>query len=701
MARRSGSHDRRARLLLVGVAILVPLICILFSETRIGRRLEKAVYDLWFNYRGELPRPDEVSIVAIDVESEQSLGRYPWNRRLHAALIRNLARAGVKAVAFDATFGDAFPDDDPVLMAAIQESGITVLGAKTLSTRRRDAISRSLEEPVGVLKNAYYGIVDINPDPIDNVVREYPIQHRYRQRTVPQLGLQVLKLYLGFAESDTLTETRQGWYLGDRFIPRGPGGGMLISYLGFAGSIPTYSYASVVDDASTDIGDWDMDAFEDLLAEERLKDRIVFVGSTVPEHQDFWATPFLNEGSGGGAVLTPGVEIHANAVDAILNGRFVHVAPRWIDWLLILAVGVATATLAGRLKAKWGGVIGLVLIGVVTGTSLFSFVELRSWIWTVSPVLSVAMAYAGSTVALYLIELHEKARIRGMFSSYVSSKVVEQLILNPGLMALGGEERELTIMFSDVASFTTISEGLRPTELVGLLNEYLTAMTDIVIRHDGIIDKYEGDALMAEFGAPIPLPDHALRACQAALEMQETLAGLREKWTGEGKPALEARIGVNTGVVLVGNMGSRYVMDYTVMGDNVNLASRLEGTNKVYGTGICISEMTFNAASPEVACRELDLIRVKGKTRPVRIYEVLGTIEQGIPAGKASLIERFEMALVMYRERAFGDALDYFENILQVDPEDGPSRIYRQRCRAYLENPPPEDWDGVFIMTTK
>lgn len=701
MARRSNGQDRRARLLLVGVAVLVPLLGILFSETRIGRRLEKAVYDLWFNYRGELTVPGDIAVVAIDVDSEQSLGRYPWSRRYHAALIRNLARAGVKAVAFDATFGDAFPEDDPVLMAAIEETGIVVLGAKTLSTRRRGAISRSLEEPVGVLNDALYGIVDINPDPIDNVVREYPVQHRYRQRTVPQLGLQALKLYLGIPAEDTLEAVEGGWRLRDRVIPRGPGGGMLISFLGFAGSVPAYSYATIVDDAETDIGEWDFDAFEDLLAEDRLRGRMVFVGSTVPEHQDFWATPFLNEGTGGGAVLTSGVEIHAHAVDTILNQRFIHVVPRWLNWLLVVLLGVATASLAGRLKAKAGGAIGLAMVAAVVGAAMLLFTRYATWLWTVTPVITVATAYAGSTVVLYVVELQEKARIRGMFASYVAPKVVEQLINHPELMALGGEERELTVMFSDVAGFTGISEGLRPTELVGLLNEYLTAMTDIVIKHEGIIDKYEGDALMAEFGAPIPLPDHALRACRAALEMQETLEHLRVKWGEEGRPALEARIGINTGVVLVGNMGSRHVMDYTVMGDNVNLASRLEGTNKVYSTGICISEMTFQAAGPEIACRELDLIRVKGKQRPVRIYEVLGTIDEGIPAGKASLIERFEMGLMMYRERAFTEALEMFEGLLEIDPEDGPCRLYRQRCRAYLETPPAEDWDGVFVMTTK
>jgi len=288
-----------------------------------------------------------------------------------------------------------------------------------------------------------------------------------------------------------------------------------------------------------------------------------------------------------------------------------------------------------------------------------------------------------------------------MFQQYVPPRVVNELIANPHLLSLGGEERELTVLFSDVASFTSISEDLSPTDLVGLLNEYLTAMTEIVVEHDGIIDKYEGDALMAEFGAPIPYEDHAVKACLAAIHMQRKLAELRTKWEKEERPPLTARIGINTGIMLVGNMGSRHIMDYTVMGDNVNLASRLEGTNKVYGTKICVSESTHAAAIGEVITRELDLIRVKGKSRPVHIYEVFETVEKGIPAGRASMLERFEMGLQFFRDRRFEDALELFSDIHEMDPDDGPAALYVRRCQQYVEPPPPDDWDGVFIMTTK
>lgn len=700
MPKPPSGQGRRVQRVLLGVAILAPFLSIVFAESHLGRLLEKSVYDMWFSFRGELPRPEEVAIVAIDVDSEQSLGRYPWPRTWHARLIRNLARAGVKVVAFDATFGDEFPEEDPVLMEAIEETGIAILGAKTLTKVIRMASRRELEEPAGELRRAPYGIVDVYPDALDQVVREYPILHPYQQRQVPQLGIQALKLYLDIPLSEPVVVTPDGWRLGDIFIPRGPGGGMLINYRGYRGSVATYSYFQIVDDAETDFGDWDMDSFEDLLAEGHLEGKMVFVGSTVPEHQDFWATTFVDEGSGG-ALYTPGVEIHAHAVDTILKQRYIHVIPRWINYLLILLVGVGVTALAAWMKARLGGVVGLAVVGLIAATGLLMFLRYSSWIWVISPIVAAVLAYSGSTVALYLAEIQDKARIRGIFQHYVPPRVVNELMAHPELLVLGGEERELTVLFCDIAGFTSIAEMLSPTQLVSMLNEYLTEMTEVVMEYEGIIDKYQGDALMAEFGAPVPFADHALRGCRAALKMQSALSDLRERWEREEKPQLYSRIGLNTGMMLVGNLGSRHIMDYTVMGDNVNLASRLEGANKVFGTSICISEMTYEQLEGEIICRELDLIRVTGRQQPARVFEVLETVDVGIPAGRESLLERYELALQLYRDRQFADALDLFNDLLQLDPDDGPSLVNRTRCTEYLQSPPPEDWDGVFVMRTK
>jgi adenylate cyclase len=297
-------------------------------------------------------------------------------------------------------------------------------------------------------------------------------------------------------------------------------------------------------------------------------------------------------------------------------------------------------------------------------------------------------------------ESREKSRIRRMFQQYVPSAVVRELIHRPELLALGGEEREATMLFSDVKGFSRVAEGLAPTQLVALLNEYLTGMTDVVVQHGGVIDKYLGDALMAEFGVPIPVADHALRACRAALGMRDELQRLRDDWTRRGMPALHARIGINTGRVLVGNLGSFRMMDYTCMGDHVNLASRLEGANKEYGTQILISEFTWRAVQPHIVAREIDRVRVVGRSEPVGVYELLAMADAPGQTA-ATLVSGFAEALALCRERRFGEAQAAFAALAERFPDDGPIALYRERCQQHLRLPPPPEWDGVYQLASK
>jgi adenylate cyclase len=690
----------RARLMLALVAFVAPLLALIVSEVRVGRALERRAYDSWFTIRGELPRPDDVVVVAIDLPSEESLGRYPWSRDFHTKVIRNLQRAGAKVVAFDATFADPFPAQDTLLRQAIDETGIVVLGAKTVRIDTRQARSRpALERPAGVLDGAPLGIVDILADGSDGVIREYPILHAYASDTVPQLGVQAVLRYLDLP-STALRPVEGGWRLGDDFIPAGPTGGMLVNFLGMQGSLSTYSYSDVVDDAQTDIGDWDADIFEDHLAEEVFKDKIVLVGSTVPEHQDLHPTPF-RDAEGEGALQTPGVEIHGHAISTILSRRHLRPLHRLVQyaWAVLFAVVVVVAV--PRLRGAWGVVLTLGLVGLALFAAWYLFTREGLWLWTVAPVLATGLSYSGTEAVLFVTERQEKARIRGMFSQYVASSVVDELIQHPELLTLGGQERVVTVLFSDLAGFSGVSEKVTPTELVALLNEYLTAMTDIVLEEGGIIDKYQGDALMAEFGVPVPMKDPAKAACRAALRMQDQLVHMREAWARSGKPPLEARVGINTGIVLVGNLGSRRIMDYTVMGDHVNLGSRLEGTNKVYGTKIMVSEFTWDEVKDDFVGRELDWIAVKGKSKGVGVFELLATREQGVSAETSALVSGYAEALALYRARCFGEALTAFRALAERHPTDGPTRLMASRCSEYLDRPPPESWDGVYEMTVK
>jgi adenylate cyclase len=520
-----------------------------------------------------------------------------------------------------------------------------------------------------------------------------------------QLAVAAVMRYLGLP-AGSLREVPGGWRLGDRFIPQGTAGGMLVDYAGPTGSVATHSYVTVVDDSATDLGEWDLDSFDDLAASGAFRGRIVFVGTTIPEHHDLHPTPFRDAGAteeeeGGEAVPLSGVEIHAQAAAALLAGRMLRPVSRTAQyaWVAVLALAavVVTARLRGFREAA--AVAALVALAVAAAWLLFTREAL--WLWSAAPVLGVGLGWAGATAVLVTDETREKARIRRMFQQYVPPAVVQELIHRPELLALGGEERVATVLFSDVKGFSRVAEGLAPTKLVALLNEYLTAMTDVVVEHGGVIDKYLGDALMAEFGVPVPLDDHAVRACRAAVRMRDALRRLREGWERRGMPALHARIGINTGRVLVGNLGSYRMMDYTCMGDQVNLASRMEGANKEYGTEILVTEFTWREVQAHFVGREIDRVRVPGRGEPVAVYELIAVREDGVDEGTAALLAGFADALALCRDREYGEALAAFESLAERYPEDGPTAVYLERCRKNAVLPPPADWDGVFQLASK
>ena len=296
----------------------------------------------------------------------------------------------------------------------------------------------------------------------------------------------------------------------------------------------------------------------------------------------------------------------------------------------------------------------------------------------------------------------EHAFIRNAFAKYVPEGVVKELLKNPGLLKLGGEEREVTVLFSDLAGFTSISENMSPPSLARLLNEYLTEMTNLVFLHDGIIDKYEGDAIMAEFGAPLTLSDHATRAVETALQMQWRLEELRQEWNKRGLPSLQCRIGINTGMMVVGNMGSHQVFDYTVIGDAVNLASRLEGANKVYGTSVMISQFTRDKLDQvRFRTRALDVIKVKGKSQPVKVFEVYGNATRQLNSTEERYYQSYHRAFECYLAREFSMAQEGFEIALSLRANDPASSGMLARMAQLEPDELPDDWDGSVTLTEK
>jgi adenylate cyclase len=502
--------------------------------------------------------------------------------------------------------------------------------------------------------------------------------------------------------------------LKDRIIPTVDGGSFLINYYGPSGSFRYLKFQEVVDDSSFKTKDEvtydsDINMFDES-TQALVKDKIVLIGSVMPEERDFHQIPVADE---KGMQTMNGVEIHATAIQNVIDQKYIRRADpnlelglivflSLVSFLIILRVRQVKVRFVALLEVASLAIVALLMFAVFE-IAVRSFMNNSTLVNIVYPSLAVVFSYLGAAVYQYLAERQQKALIKNVFSKYISAAVVNELVANPEKAKLGGDRRELTVFFSDIAGFTTISEQFytRPEGLVELLNEYLDEMTGIVLKHEGTLDKYEGDAIMAFWGAPIPQKDHALRTCLASLDMQKRLAALRPKWKKEGRPALEVRIGVNTGTMIVGNMGGRDRFDYTVIGDSVNLASRLEGANKQYGSNIMISDFTYQHVRGKVLVRELDLIQVKGKTEPVKVWELLGTTDMQMTENQKQSLEIYHEGLRLYRERNWQEAIAYFQQAKQLDPTCRVSEIYEQRANLYQLNPPPADWVGVFVMTTK
>ncbi len=297
-------------------------------------------------------------------------------------------------------------------------------------------------------------------------------------------------------------------------------------------------------------------------------------------------------------------------------------------------------------------------------------------------------------------ELKERYFIESTFERYVSPTVVKEIIDNPDMLHLGGEKKTLTLLFTDIGNFTNLSEALSPEEVVKRLNEYFQGMCSVILELQGTISRFMGDAIYAFWGAPIAQEDHALLACRTAIKCREFLKHLEEKWVSDGLPPRTYRFGLNTGEVIIGNVGSTSRIEYMAVGDDVNLASRLEGVNKFYGTQIIISEKTFSLVKDVPAARELDLIQVVGKSRAIRVYELLGEKEE-IDDKTARLLDYFEAGINAYRGRKWEESISHFTQVLQASPEDGPAKTYIQRCLEYQLMPPAHDWNGVYELKGK
>jgi len=399
----------------------------------------------------------------------------------------------------------------------------------------------------------------------------------------------------------------------------------------------------------------------------------------------------------------PNVGTHANIYNTIMSEKFINPLPRGVSWALALVVCMLSAFLFKRISSLRGRILNglfatvLVFVGLV---ALFAFLGIYVQVFV--PFISVFISFIMITILKFLFSEQEKSFLRKAFSTYLSADVVDQIVENPQILKLGGQERQITALFTDIKSFSSLSEKVTPEHLVQILNKYLTVMSNIVLEEKGTIDKYIGDAIVSFFGAPIDLPDHAARACLAAVRMKEAERKLNEEMlaANETPSPIYTRIGVNTGAMVVGNMGTDSKMNYTIMGNDVNLAARLEGVNKQYGTWILVSESTWNATNGMFVGRKLDRVRVVGIERPVQLYNLLA-VRSEAPGKLITLVDRFNLAIDAYRERRFPDALLLFTKCAEIDPDDDASKIFLERVKDLIRNGVAPDWSDVINMTTK
>jgi len=704
------------------------------------------IEDILYDTRVRLTAPggvdDRIVIVAIDEESLQRHGHWPFTREKFASMMQNLHDYGAAVVGFDVLFAErdessdirrlrnlagqqgnsAFVDTlnefEPLLdrdrqFADAMQDIPTILGyyfdtnektayetgelpypAFELHESMADIIylprGAGFSSNVPDLMASAYGAGFINNPLIDSdgVVRRTPLLHEFRFAVYESLSLAIAATYLNditlpvFVDSSSWMgdyPPLEGLELAGHPIPIDPQGAVLVPYRGPRGSFPYVSIGDVISGTVEDPAVFD--------------GRIALIGATAPGMEDLRTTPF---GS-----IYPGVEVHANVVAGILDSSF-----RWepaytaaLEMFTIAAFGLLTSLLLPVLSPLLSTLMTVIIIAGALGFNYYMWqnqmhvLPLAMTLYTLFAIYTINMLFG------YLFETRSRAHMDSLFGQYVPPDLVKEMSRDPEHYSLASQKRELSVLFTDIRSFTTISEGLEADELSELMGEYLTPMTRIVHETEGTIDKYIGDAVMAFWGAPVPHPHHADHAIKAGLAMLDALGPLNEQFARRGWPEIKIGVGVNTGMMSVGNMGSRFRRAYTVLGDAVNLGSRLEGITKMYGVSFVVSEFTAHSAG-RYAYRELDRVRVKGKEKPVTIFEPVGLVDE-LPAERLAEVRAFHDFLALYRDQHWDEAEAALKRMCATQGECFLFELYAERIAYFRDNPPGEDWDGVYVATAK
>jgi adenylate cyclase len=741
---RAGRNALRWLNWLLPLAILLAALAAWTSQPTVLVELRNLVFDSFIRFAPRAYEPAPVTIVDIDDASLEKLGQWPWPRTELARLVSRLDALGAASIALDILLSEpdrtspatmlrdlpelpatdplaerlkALPDHDAALAAALGKAsvvtgfaGIDRAGGRLPALKSGFAFAGDNPAPflpnfpgatadLPALEAAAKGNGSVNDIPdTDGMVRRVPLLVAIGNKVYPSLSAEALRVGQGASSFVVKSSGANGVAafgqhtgvdqikIGALLVPTDAEGQIWIRDTGHQPQrfVPAWKIFEPGFDAAA------------------IKDHVVLVGTSAAGLKDLRATPL--------DPAAPGVELHAQAIEQMLLGEFLQ-RPDWAqgaELVYMLVLGILLMILLPRVGASWAALAGGASVAGAIGASWYLYRE-HSWLLDpVYPSLVCALVYVTSSSILYLRTELERQSVRNAFSRYLSPSIVEQLARHPERLALGGEMREMTLLFSDIRGFTTISESFDAQGLTSFMNHYLTPMTDVILAKAGTIDKYMGDAIMAFWNAPLDDARHAENGCRAALAMRAELVRLNEGWRAEadaaGRRPLEVRIGVglNTGVCCVGNMGSDQRFDYSVLGDDVNLASRLEGQSKTYGVDIVIGEATATQV-PHLAMLELDLIKVKGKTRPVRVFALIGDERIGETAAFAALKTAHDGMLAAYRTRQWAEARRALDSCRAEAPDSLRAlyALYDERIALCESAPPPPDWDGVFVALTK
>ena len=605
-------------ILLLGTLTLVLLLQIVGLFPNVTTPLEQMEYsarDLLVRLRGEEKPSEDIVIVAIDDDSFNWTGfQWPWPRSYFAEIVDQINKGGGKVIGVDIFLSE--PDDvennDQLFADALGRSASAVNVIQILKKGDEQFSSLTLLQPLTPYRKVLdgTGITSFIRDE-DAIVRSVQAFDSYNGETYYHWAFEVARLYLGVEPPSN--PTNSSVQFNDQNVPLNAGQ-LLVNFAGPAGSYTTYPAYSV---ALGDVLEQNPDAF---------RNKIVLIGATTVTLQDIYPTPFSAQKP------TSGVEIIASAIDTLINGKYITQAPIWVTFLIIL--GAALLAYLISFSKRPSITVTLLLVGMAgyLATVLTIFIRQRYVLPVVVPQIMLFLGVVLPTLEQAVSQELEKRRVRSLFSRFISPEMVDQMMATQDLSSLN-KRSDISIIFSDIRGFTTLSEKLSPEEVVALLNPYLEAMSKVIYKYGGTVDKYEGDAIMAFFGEPVPFKDHAVRAMRASLDMRKALTELKDQWAKEGRPSkIEMGIGINSGEVFVGMVGSEQRINYTVIGDNANLASRLQDLTKTYDWPILISESTYQHIKDEFDCEFADAVTVKGKTKAVNVYKVLGL--KGAPASE-------------------------------------------------------------------